>query len=257
MKNETNPFRDCTDRKEELEQIERFSMYPVMYYRTNLYIHSLRVSWFVGELIPFALQTWDNFNQSLAMTLALVHDDAEIITGDIQLGHKLKMSPEQLAEVDRQEEKAIEIISQRFPLTVNGFSYKRLLVHALRKDCLEAQMVSLADKLDAYGESLHELLAGNKDFIPPCKNYTRILRDFSNKYPSLRDLFSCNHPLLSPPKDLNYLELASGGQLHTPETIKIPTDCPQYNLWRELTVKKLGEKGIVILVTQKEFHRGI
>lgn len=256
MKIETNPFRDLTGRKEELEQIERFCMYPVMYYRTNLYIHSLRVHWLVEELIPFVLQVWDSFNQGLAKTLALVHDDAEIITGDIQLGHKLKMSPEQLTEIDRQEEKAIEIISQRFPPVVNGFSYKQLLTHALKKDCLEAQIVSLADKLDAYGESMHELLAGNKDFIPPCENYTRILR-FPNKYPSFRDLFSCNHPLLLPSKDLNFLELASRGQPHTPETIKILTDCPQYNLWRELTVKKLGEKGIVILVTQKEFHKGI
>ncbi|OGD86323.1 hypothetical protein A2Z23_00190 [Candidatus Curtissbacteria bacterium RBG_16_39_7] len=255
MEFEGSIFKDFTGRDEKLKQIVRFNMYPVMYYRTNLLTHSSRVCWLVEELTLLTSQTWIGFNQELTRTLALVHDDAEIITGDVQLGHKLEMSAEQLAVIDEQESAAIDTLSQTFPPSINGFPYRQLLTHALEKDCIEAQIVSFADKLDAYGESMHELFAGNTDFIPPCKNYTRILTNFAHQFPQLRDLFSHDHPLLLSPKDYDFGELAQNQQPHTPESIRINTGYPRYDFWKKLTIKKLGEGGVALLVTQREFRK--
>ncbi|MDO8551123.1 MAG: HD domain-containing protein [bacterium] len=252
MTDKDDILKNFSGRKHDLEQIKRYSMFPVMYYRTNLYLHSLRVSWLIDELEPIAVKTWRKFKSNLAKTLSLVHDDAEIITGDIQLGHKLEMSAEQLARVVMEEEKAIKTLSIRFPPKINCLSYKTLLIHALKKDCLEAQLVSLADKLDAYGESMHELFAGNKDFITPCTNYIKILKSFPEKYPQLKNFFKHKHPFLSPSPNFDLFETALKGHYHTPQSIKKLTICPRYNLWKEVSIKKLGKKGVAVLTNKNE-----
>lgn len=254
MELKTITFPELAGRKEELERIERFNMYPVMYYRTNVFIHSQRVRWITEELVPPLKQAFNNFDAELARILALVHDDAEVITGDVQLGHKLQMSAEELAGVDRKEQEAIEILSKRFPQKINGFPYKQLLTHALKKDIIEAQAVSLADKLDAYGESMHELLAGNADFIPPCQNYTRILANFGNQFPQLRRASSGSHPLLISPLIYEFQDIALKGKPHTVEMINTSTNLPHYDFWKDLTIRKFGEQGVAFLITQREFH---
>lgn len=61
------------------------------------------------------------YDSKKAITLALIHDDAEMITGDIQLGHKQIMTLVQLKKIEENEKRAIEKLSQVFPKIVNGY----------------------------------------------------------------------------------------------------------------------------------------
>ena len=67
-------------------RITRFSLYKVMFYRSNLFNHAWHVAWLVDEIAPFAMKKFPQFDSEKAQMLALVHDDAEIIIGDIQAG---------------------------------------------------------------------------------------------------------------------------------------------------------------------------
>ncbi len=250
-------FRGFNGRTESLKQIKRFSIRPNMFYRTDLYLHSLRVSWLVEEVSPFAKKAWSNFNQDLAKTLALVHDDAEIVTGDVQLGHKMRMEKAELAKVDEKEKEAIKILSKKFPKSVNGFSYKKLLTLALRKSSIEAQVVAFADKLDAYGESLHELFAGNIDFILPSRLYSEILSNFQhkfNKFPRVRKIMTSEHLLLTLPKKADFMQLVQKGKPHIKQSVVQKTGFPHYDFWKRITLERLGKQGLSVLTKQKEFY---
>lgn len=66
-----------------------------MMYRTNLYTHSYRVAAIVHALNPFAEKVFGKaYDERKAEILALVHDDAEIVFGDVQLGNKSRMTAE-------------------------------------------------------------------------------------------------------------------------------------------------------------------
>ncbi len=71
---------------------------PVMFYRSNNLQHSRRVLWHLEKALPLIHTAYGSrFNTEYARTLALVHDDLEILTGDVQLHDKEKMSLARLA----------------------------------------------------------------------------------------------------------------------------------------------------------------
>lgn len=256
----TISFEGFPQRTERLQAIERYAAYPIMYYRTNLVLHSQRVCWIVEEIASFAVDTLPGFDPELARSIALVHDDPEMVTGDINLVHKVRMSPTQLQEIEKREEEACDILARNAPELVNGFSYKELMLRAVYKDCVEAQVASLADKLDAYGESSHELVAGNQNFtlpldINPIDNYNRILGGFGDKYPLLKNLLTQDHPLLRKPEPYDVLETVRAGRPHTPESLQKDTGIPYYEFWKKLTLRRMGEEGIKVITTQKEFPK--
>lgn len=251
-------FTGFIDREKKLRNIKRYSAYPVMFYRTDVWFHSQRVLWIVEELIPYALKSLPSFNPEIARTLALIHDDAEIITTDVNLVYKVQMTKKQLHDLDEQEEKAINELSHQWPKRINGFNYKELLMRMLKKDTVESQFVSLSDKLDAYGESSHELFAGNTSFtwpdkISPIEIYTLKLQEFSKQYPFLKNLFLLDHPFLQVPYMYNIHKIAQMGKPHTVQSIKKNTGITHYDFWKKRTIARMGEKGIKILTTQKEF----
>jgi hypothetical protein len=89
-------FTDFTGREEALRNITRWSIQPVMFYRSNLFTHAKRVHGAVCAATPPARTLLPGFDARRAEILACMHDDIEIIIGDIQAGNKLKMSKEQL-----------------------------------------------------------------------------------------------------------------------------------------------------------------
>jgi len=240
-------FEGFNDREHLLRKITRYSMYSPMFYRSNVFVHSQRVHWIIEELLPYA--NFPGFDAEKARTLALVHDDAEIITGDIQRGHKNVMTKEQLSQVYENERRAIPLMSQRWPATVNGYSYPVLLAHALDKDCLEAKFVNFADKVDGFGESMHELFAGNRLFAVPALDYTGFLQTFAQNFPELARMFSYEHPFLQAPVNPNVEEILKNGKLHTPEGVQRSTGCAQYDFWRKINLERNAEH---LLVTQVE-----
>lgn len=239
-------FKGFNGRKEALQSIKRFAVCNPMFYRTDLLIHSYRVHWLVEALLPLAAGTFSELNPEKARTLALVHDDAEIITGDVQLYVKLKMTPKEQHQHEQNELEAIEQLSQRFPQMINGFNYQQLLLHALKKNCIEAQLVSLADKLDAFNESLHELHAGNKEFFYPVGLYTKLLHEFGIKFPMLQSLLKQNHQLLNIPQSVNREKVLEQGSFHTELSLTINSGIQPYECWKKITIEH-GEKEVLLV----------
>jgi 5'-deoxynucleotidase YfbR-like HD superfamily hydrolase len=246
------------EREEALRRIERFSMFDVFFYRSTLWHHELRVFLIVSELSPLIRELLPSCDIEKTRILALVHDDAEIITGDVQLGHKQMMTDAELRNIVANEADAIEQLAKRYPPTIGVYSYKELLMHALLKDCIEAQVVSYADKLDAYCESLHELFGGNLSLLRATLNYSNLLSRFSEKFPLLRPLLAdprsplVNLDLRLDPMHVYRRHYQHVNKPHSRESLQQEVDLPVYATWRRIVMDGLGTEGVEILTTQKE-----
>lgn len=245
------------DRERKLRSIERFSMFDVFFYRSTLWHHQLRVALIVDELTPLARKLLPHCDTQKAYALALVHDDAEMITGDVQLGHKQLMSSEELEAIEEAEATAIGELAKNFPQVIAGYSYRELLFHALRKDCLEAQLVSYADKLDAYCESLHEVLGGNVTALRSVIGYTGIIRSFGVQYPALKALLSEKTPftdidMRTDPFRVHRDKYLYLNKPHSMESIRQETEFPTYNRWKALILEQMRDEGAEMLTRQKE-----
>ncbi len=246
------------EREEKLRNIKRYSMFDVFYYRPTLWHHSLRVSLLVNEFSEVVKNNLPALDLEKAKVLVLVHDDAEMITGDIQLGHKQQMTEAQLKEVENNEIAAIEKLAAMYPKEIGGYNYKDLLFSALNKNTMEAQLVSYADKLDAYCESLHEVLGGNISALRAVTNYVGVLKNLKEKFPDLKPIFQNKNSSLNTTDFYtdpwrshkeNYIDL---GKPHTPETISKETEFIIYNTWKKLVLDNLGAEGLKILTGQNE-----
>lgn len=245
-------------RDEALSRIKRyaFEFYKIMYYRTNDLLHSRRVLWHLEEAIPNIQTVYgDKFDVDFARTLALVHDDAEIITGDVALHEKEKMTEAGLKLLARKECKAIQIIIKMYNETANGYSYEKLLTAAKDKVRLEAQFVSFFDKFDGAGESWHEAWAGNRIFLRPSAGtnktnggYVRRLNTFPQKYPDMIKFFEKFPEYL--PEPFNFNSVVERGRPHTAESLKIDSGYIPYERWKKIIIKR---EGIENLVRQVEF----
>lgn len=243
-------------REEKLKEIYRFSMVGFSRYRSNLWYHGLRVAFLTVELCKIATKLGFKLDAEYARVLSLVHDDAEMVTGDVQLGHKQHMSRKQLAELDKQEGLAIEKLSEEFPEKVGNYVYKELLLDAFHKTSLEAQVMKYADRLDAYGESLYELLSGNLLFVYLTLSYHRTLNTYPKIYPNLVRLLCyedsplTNFDLRGDMQNILKKNYELVGKSYKRESRIIPTDFLFYNIWKQLQLDNLGEEGVRLLVEE-------
>lgn len=254
-------FRGFKGRSKLLREIKRYSMYEVMFYRTNVEWHSKRVQWIADELIPFLLRDTSLDFEKLRI-LCRIHDDLEIITGDIQLGRKIyTMKKEELDAMEKGEEKAREILGLVWPEKLHGHNYRELLCEARDKKTLEAQIMKLADRLDAFGEALHETYSGNACFLQhtelprgvnPVKVYSRFINNTQKNYPLIGHLMDSRHPLLSLPEVIDQREIVKKAKLPNLESIKQKTGNPHYDAWKEITLKYGGKAGLKLLTMKLE-----
>jgi 5'-deoxynucleotidase YfbR-like HD superfamily hydrolase len=245
------------EREEKLKQIYRYSYFDVVYYRSNLWMHTHRVLWLLEELIPIAKKSID-FDEEKARALALVHDDPEMLTGDIQAIEKQRMTKEQQSKMEENDLRAIDEIAKQYPEFINGYSYRELLRHAAKKDCIEAKLVSYVDKLDAYCESLHDLYAGNLSLLRSVVFYANALPLFPIKYPELKELLSSKESTLTfltdqiSPGEILFENYKSLNKPHTKESLLINTDFPFYKTWKHIVI----ERGRMDwLIDQKEYPK--
>lgn len=245
------------ERAQKLGAIYRYSLFDVMLYRSNLLMHSQRVQWIVDELTPFCKELGADIEKT--RVLALVHDDAEMIIGDIQAGHKAKMSKEELAVIEEREAQAARTLAAQYPKEVHGYNYEQLLLHAAHKDCIEAEIVSYADRFDAYSETLHEVLAGNLSLVWALMFYERWVASYLGKQPALKPLTAHFSPFIlagdnrHQPMQVRAAHFAHLGKPHTRASLDTPTEFPFYNAWREMVVRRGGEEGRSWLTQQREF----
>lgn len=258
-----NQFETCFNnfkgRKELLENIRRYSMYPIMFYRTNVSIHSRRMQWIAEELLPH-LSDMQIIPEKLIL-LCLVHDDPEIITGDHQLGRKLyTMSEQELERIEHDEKRACNILSSIWPNNINGYSYRNLLDESCDKPTPEGKIMKLIDRLDAFGESLHEIYSGNSCFlrhpelpegVNPVQTYTKILSESASN-PLLRKILDGRHALLSVPVEIDQEQIVRNSSPKTKDSIYEVTNHSHYDAWRQITIKYGREAGIRQLTTKLE-----
>lgn len=252
------------NREKDLRTVTRYSLYDTMWYRTNLWGHSRRVAWITECIAALAQRVFgDSFDADRAIALALVHDDGEIIFGDVQAGNKSKMSKEELAAVEQEERDALEQLALRYPKTLGNFNYKSLLLEAVDRDSLEALVVTWADKYDAFGEALHELYAGNMFWtknveneygkIPlPTQYYDSFFTSFEEKFPMSKKLFAEKDPWFSVPETVNEIEIAKNHDEHTDTSIREAKGYQSYDQWIQLTLERGTKEDISNLYNRKE-----
>lgn len=248
------------ERETVLRSIKRFAYFETMLYRSNDWEHIQRVLWLTEAIIPLAKKYLD-FDPEKARAYALVHDDAEIVTGDVQAIAKLRMTKQEVKKLEAQENKAIRTLIEKYPKRIHGYSYRELLQEAVHKDSIESQLVSYVDKLDGYCEGLHEVYAGNMLFTRTIVFYTRALTLFPYKFSKLKEFLADKTSPLTyitdqvSPFDIRHDLFKHLGKPHTAQSIKKKTDFPFYNAWREVIIKNGGKEGKKMLLEQKEFKK--
>jgi hypothetical protein len=194
--------------------------------------------------------------------LALVHDDAEIIVGDVQAGNKSKMTPEELAEVKKKEREALEVLPSCFP-ELNTEVYKALLIEAFEKKTLEAMVLDWADKMDAFGEALHELYAGHELWTTqvineygvielPTDYYTNYFHRFQEKFPQSEKLFEKGDPIFRIPDKPSPDIIVENRVSHHKDSFETKTGFFPYDFWIAVTFKYGNKEDIESLYNKKE-----
>ncbi len=258
-------FNDFTNRETDLRGIVRYHIYQPMFYRSNLFTHSKRVLWLLQSILPLVATVFNHeFDTTKAQLLAVVHDDPEIVMGDIMSGAKRKMNAAQLAEVERQEYAAIAAMAERFPGTVLGHRYADLLTESQELKTIEAKLLKYIDRVDAFGEALHELYAGNRAFHStiidpelgaielPGSYYQQYVPAFPHKNPEFKELFSHPHPLFSDPSGFDLAAIVAGGSPHTLQTLTESTGYIPYEAWKKIILDSGDSEEIENLYQQKE-----
>lgn len=259
-------FANFEGREEGLRHVTRYHIYYPMYYRSNLFTHSKHVLWLLQSILPLAEEVFGtNLDSTKAQLMAVVHDDPEIVMGDISAGHKHKMTPEQLAEVEQQELAAIDTMARHYPYSILGYQYGDLMREGQQLQTLEAKLLKYADSFDAFGEALHEVYAGNQAFnthsvheelgvidlpVEFCQKY---LPSFPQKNSEFEELFSKPHPLFSVPELIGMQTVVSNGQLHSLESLRQTNGYAPYDTWKKIVLENEDEEEIQNLYTQKEF----
>lgn len=239
-------FRRFTGRAFGLRAITRYSLYDVFFYRTNVWQHTRRVAWLVQAMAPHIHEVYQDFNEDLAVMLALVHDDIELIIGDVQAGNKAIMTLDQRQVLQASEEQARVTLCNRFPVRVGKYEYAWLLETASNCTTLEAQVVKYLDKIDAWCEAMHELCAGNTcvtvrvtnaygETPLPFEYYPAVLaRHRADYYNLLEPLFEKKQGLFKPLPAIKYLKIVENGQPHTLDSLYADVGEPIYDLWKRI-----------------------
>lgn len=259
-------FRLFTGREEGLERQGRYSIFKTMWYRTNDLIHSRRIAWLMMDVLPYAeLVYGTEFDPVKALLLAICHDDAEILTGDPQAGHKAIMTPEERALLKQKELRAIDTLSAGFPKMVEGYVYRDLLLEAAHPTSLEAQVMKWCDKFEGLAEAMHEVFAGHVRWAQPheisqwgqpptpFELYIPYLNAIDDEtYPALEPLLATEHPLFATIPMIDFEAAAREGSPHTRASLAQPVGYAPYDIWRENFLRRASEEEIRNLYTPKE-----
>jgi len=254
-------FETAKEKRLELKEIKRYHNYNPMFYRTDVYMHGIRVAMLIQEL-AIRIQRAFHFDLQKAILMALIHDYPELITGDISAGNKTKMSEEQLRVQKESETKAAIALAHLLPKQLGDHRYIDLLEEVSSKKFIEAKIVDLCDKLDAMGESFHEIFAGNIAFVTnvvngfgkiktPPEHYWEYFHKISKLHPALAVLFPDHIPFLPIAKE-DWKNLAQGRKPHTVESLVHLAGHRAYDFWKLTLLKRDPERQLRLLTTKVE-----
>ena len=247
-------------REEELNSIMRYENFTsTMFYRASVLTHCWKVHALVKQMSEEISEEF--FDKKLTNTLALIHDDTEIIVGDILAQNKDNFSQAQKQEYEEKCNQAIPILVQNYSEFIEGFNYRELLELEEKNNTAECALVKFADKVDAYHEVCHEILAGNKEFLkevtikgitysPYQYTYDKMIRALNHlkQFIDTSQLSLVNAIEYHP----NFNEFCEEGILHTRESLLKKQPLKSYQLWIE-TIKNIGgEELFKTLYTKNE-----
>ena len=172
-------------REQELRNEYRYGFYTCpIFYKAHLWIHSARISWITREIATFLAELCPGkFDIEKVVALSIVHDDTEIIVGDIVGPVKMAFTPEEKAAYEQSCTDAIDVLYQAYGKQFKTYDYRELLQMEDAGDSLEYAIMKYADKLEWHLEVYHELLAGNKPFDDECvKSFWSTAYDLSYEY---------------------------------------------------------------------------
>lgn len=165
-----------------MKLVERWGLMRSIH-RENLMEHTCEVAMLGQALAIIANEKFNKkINVDYVATLALYHDMAEVVSGDLP-------TPVKYYNKDIMESyKAIEnnIIEQMLE-KVPDFT-KETYTSYLKPDenSEEFQIMKIADKLSAYVKCVEEMAGGNKEFELAKENLEKILVAYWEKYPELK-----------------------------------------------------------------------
>ena len=236
-----------------LGEIERYHTLP-MIHRTDNLIHSVRTNWITNFIHNVMAKNgydiecdWDR-----ACMLALVHDDAEIFTGDTPMPKKRNATSRQIRAMEEMEYVAKHRLDNFAYITGGYPDYRKMLDEASEKQTIESQAVNVADKLDALGEMLHEVRSGNDIFLDVLKGYKPVFDEFLDKYKWWQQL-SCEEyfkldkfPTIEQAKSIPLLtEEQCYSKRNIEKTLLQRSPIPWYDAWIYITVFRI-ERGYSI-----------
>ncbi|MBI5798091.1 hypothetical protein HZA98_04275 [Candidatus Woesearchaeota archaeon] len=242
--------QNCGQREAILGGLKRFHGKSPMIYRTNVLFHTRKVLGLVDDLLPLLQSDYPlPLNVSLARAIAVIHDDTEMIKGEETSKHKERLSLEEISALQMERKREIFSLSQRYNQgSINGFVYGHLLFLACEQKKAEAQLVAFADKLDGFGEALHEVYAGNPHFLEAANTYVERIQRFIQEHEHLASLMETK--IL--PTRQNLARILIHGNPHTSDSIHQDTGYYPYEFWRRSVEGRFGEEGLAYLVTAKE-----
>lgn len=250
------------EREEQMKKLYRYSLFRPMYYRPNLWQHSHRVSWLVEDMLPAAMKAME-IDPEKARVMGMVHDDAELKTGDLMSSTKAQMSLKEKEEFEKQEIQAGFDLAEEFGVKkVHGYDYAGLLEEMVHRTTPESQLIAFADKLDAYNETMHEIMAGNwQPMIFSIVHTSRNTFGLRFKHPHLMTFIkNAKHPfteldIFMPETGNRYIEKAffdKHAVPHTRENLDFESGIfTWYDHWKKIMVSK-GDESISWLTDQKE-----
>lgn len=251
-------------REDALKEVFRFSTHT-MFYRQNLEMHKFCCK-AVGKKFLNEVQ-----KEGLFLDIKLedllnyleVHDDIEIITGDLGSHLKASMSDYEKTFWKRMEYSSIIPLNMRYGDQVD-FDYIQNLIMSLEKDCTVSQLGSYIDKLVGFGlETIHEILANNQSLIKDGvdRRYIGILTELPTKLPYMADFFEKNKNgtnfttstvLTEVSSDLSRIILNHPFSEHTIKTISNPVGIRPYDYCVKALLDEDEEKTIQILTQRRE-----
>lgn len=246
------------DRIAELEKIGRYSMYD-MKYRWSLRQHIQHLQLMLLATLPYL----DDYllNKDLALTYATIHDDPELypLLGDVQAACKAVMSRHERERLEDLEEEAVTYVIGRFENRLPDYGIP--LRNYRRQFSPEAQLVHFLDKIAAFYEAMHELMAGEEGVITamsdplgrptlhPFQGYPKQTQGLIEARPFLNELVrrECAGPFVTAAPGLPYLTLFKQGEPHTLDWVKQRADKPYtgysaYSPWLKMILESGDEE---------------
>ena len=218
-----------------LSQINRYGSVENMIHRPNLWIHVRRVAYLAQFLASLYNQADDvqPLDLGYIFRMGMMHDDAELITGDISAAVKARMGVEDIQSLKNSEEAAISAIATGiygFDMHEDTMDYLMYLSiqHDIRtKEDPHAQIVDIADKWDSMGEKIHEVRCGNNEFAKRIILTQEIFKKLE-RHSSFQAI--AEHPFLrfreipSPDELLEMPKLDMNEMLDTHSVLEVMTD---------------------------------